>query len=253
MNIIVCTKAVPGFIKNPYVPDTQDRVNYDAGSIVINESDDYALEAGVKLAKKTGGKATVITAGSLSSQKVLQTGLGKDADRAIRVDTDAYDPARISKALAEAIKGQEFDLVVTGVESSDSMAAQVGVSIAEHLGLPFAYAVLEMEAGEADNTVRITKELGFGKKQIEEIELPAVVCFQTGTEPPSFVPVRKMMMAQRKPLKTLSIGDLKMEDYAASVKILEIFTPTDLSVAEMIDGTPAEQAAVVMQKIKEVI
>lgn len=252
MNIIICTKAVPGFIKNPEVPETQDRVNYDAGSIVINESDDYALEAGVKLAKKTGGKATVLTAGSLTSQKVLQTGLGKDADSAIRVDANFFDPGRTSQALAAAIKKQEFDLVVTGVESSDSMAAQVGVSIAEHLGLPFAYAVLEIEAGETDHTIRITKELGFGKKQVEEIELPAVVCFQTGTEPPSFVPVRKMMMAQRKPAKTMSIGDLEMGDLSASVKILEVFTPTDLSVAEMIDGTPAEQAAVALQKIKEV-
>lgn len=252
MNIIICTKAVPGFIKNPEVPETQDRVNYDAGSIVINESDDYALEAGVKLAKQTGGKATVLTAGSLTSRKVLQTGLGKDAHSAIRVDTTLYDPARLSKALAAAIKGQAFDLVVTGVESSDSMAAQVGVSVAEHLGLPFAYAVLEMAAGETDNTIRITKELGFGRKQVEEIELPAVVCFQTGTEPPSFVPVRKMMMAQRKPAKTLSIGDLGMENQAASIKILEVFTPTDLSVAEMIGGTPAEQAAAALQKIKEV-
>ena len=253
MNVIVCTKAVPGFIKNPEVPDTQDRVNYDAGSIVINESDDYALEAGVKIAKKTGGKATVITAGGLTSQKVLQTGLGKDAAAAIRVDTTWADPARTAKVLAAAIKDQEFDLVVTGVESSDSMAAQVGVSVAEHLGLPFAYAVLEMEPGETAETIRITKELGQGRKQVEAITLPAVVCFQTGTEPPSFVPVRKMMMAQRKPAKTLKGGDLVEGDPAAPIKILETFTPTDLSQAEMIEGTPAEQAAVALNKIKEVV
>lgn len=253
MNIIVCTKAVPGFIKNPQVSDTQDRVNYDAGSIVINESDDYALEAGVKLAKKTGGKATVLTAGALTSQKVLQTGLGKDAAGAIRVDSNFYDPDRTAKALAAAIKQQEVDLVVTGVESSDSMAAQVGVSIAEHLGLPFAYAVLEMEPGETDKTVRITKELGFGKKQVEEITLPAVVCFQTGTEPPSFVPVRKMMMAQRKPAKTLKVSDLDMADAKSPLKILKVFKPTDLSMAEMIEGTPQEQAQAALSKIKEVV
>jgi len=169
------------------------------------------------------------------------------------VDANFFDPGRTSRALAAAIKKQEFDLVITGVESSDGMAAQVGISIAEHLGLPFAYAVLEMEAGEADNTVRITKELGFGKKQVEEIELPALVCFQTGTEPPSFVPVRKMMMAQRKPAKTLSVSDVEMADQKAGIKILELFTPTDLSVAEMLGGTPAEQAAAALQKIKEVL
>jgi len=252
MKIIVCTKAVPGFIKNPAVPESQDRVTYDAGSIVVNESDDYAIEAGVKLAKKTKGKTTILTAGALTSKKVLQTGVAKDADTSIRVDTDYYDPERIAKTLAAAIKTQEYDLVVTGVESSDSMAAQVGVAVAEHLGVPFAYAVLEMEPGETENSVRVTKELGFGMKQVEEITLPGVVCFQTGTEPPSFVPVRKMMMAQKKPSKTLTVGDLGVADLEPSVKIVEIFTPTDLSVAEMIEGSPVEQAAAAMQKIKEV-
>ncbi len=77
MNIIVCTKAVPGFINKPSVPETHDRVDYEAGRVVLNESDDYALEAGIKLAKKSGGKTIVLTCGSLSVQKVLQTGLGK--------------------------------------------------------------------------------------------------------------------------------------------------------------------------------
>ena len=253
MNIIVCAKAVPGFIKNPQVSENQDKVDYEAGSIVINESDDYALEAGIKLAKKTGGKTTVITAGSLSSQKVLQAGLGKDADNAVRIDINLAEPVRVARALAEAIRQQDFDLVLTGVESSDNMAAQVGVSVAEMLGVPFAYAVLEIAPGETGQTVRITKELGFGKTQIEEIDLPALVCFQTGKEPPCFVPVRKMMMAQRKPIKTIVAKDLATVDQTASVKILDISPPKESALAEMIEGTPPEQAATVMNIIREVL
>jgi len=253
MNVIICTKAVPGFIKNPAIADSQDRITYEAGSIVINESDDYALEAGVKLAKKSGGKATVVTAGPLTSQKVLQTGLGKDADSAIRVNTDFSDAGRVAETLAAAIKSQEFDLVITGVESSDNMAAQVGTALAEHLGLPFSYAVLEMEAGSDGKSVRVTKELGFGMKQVEELTLPAVVCFQTGTEPPSFVPVRKMMLAQRRPSKTMTPEELQTAGKASGMKLLEVFTPTDESVVEMIVGTVPEQAAAAIQKIREVL
>jgi electron transfer flavoprotein beta subunit len=256
INIIVCTKAVPGFIQNPQVPETQDRINYEAGSIVVNESDDYALEAGIKLAKKLGGKTTVLTAGSLSSQKVLQIGLGKDADGAIRVDADLFEPAKIAQVLALAIECQDFDLILTGVESSDNMAAQVGVSIAELLGLPFAYAVTEIEQVEGQKTIKITKELGFGKKQVEEIVLPALICFQTGTEPPSFVPLRKMMMAKSKPIKTLTLKDLDLEDQfskMAFVKIVDVFSPKEMSTAEMIEGEPSEQASVLMTKIREVI
>jgi electron transfer flavoprotein beta subunit len=253
MNIIVCTKAVPGFISNPSLPETHDRVDYEAGSIVLNESDDYALEAGIKLAKKSGGKAVVLTCGSLSVQKVLQTGLGKDADAALRVDANLFEPTATARALAAAIRKQEYDLVLTGVESSDVMAAQVGISIAEMLGLPFAYAVTEIQPGEKEKTIRITKELGFGKKQVEELELPALVCFQTGTEPPGFVPVRKMMLAQRKPIKTLTLTELGSSGQPLSVEILDLFSPSEAGMAEMIVGDPATQAAVVMQKIREVL
>ncbi len=62
MKIIVCIKAVPGFIMNPKVSETQNRIDYDAGSIIVNESDDYALEEGIKLAKLSGGEVTEIMA-----------------------------------------------------------------------------------------------------------------------------------------------------------------------------------------------
>jgi electron transfer flavoprotein beta subunit len=253
MNIIVCVKAVPGFVNKPSVPETHDRVDYEAGSIVVNESDDYALEAGIKLAKKSGGRTVVLTCGRLSVQKVLQIGLGKDADAALRVDADLFEPLATARALAAAIQKQEFDLVITGVESKDLMAAQVGISIAELLGLPFAYAVTEIQPGEREKTIRITKELGFGKIQVEELVLPALVCFQTSTEPPSFVPVRKMMLAQRKPIKTITLTELGAGAIPLSTEIMEIFSPKEACMAEIIGGDPATQAAVVMQKIREVL
>ena len=253
MNIIVCTKAVPGFVNKPSVPETHDRVDYEAGSIVLNESDDHALEAGIKLAKKSGGRTIVLTCGPLSVQKVLQTGLGKDADAALRVDANLLEPVATARALAAAIQKQEYDLVITGVESSDVMAAQVGISIAEMLGLPFAYAVTEIQPGEREKTIHITKELGSGKKQVEEIELPALVCFQTGTEPPSFVPVRKMMLAQRKPIKTVTLTELGAGGQPMSTEIIDIFSPEEAGKAEIIGGDLATQAAVVMQKIREML
>jgi electron transfer flavoprotein beta subunit len=253
MNILVCTKAVPGFVIHPSVPETHDRVDYEAGSIVINESDDYALEAGIKLAKKTGGKTIVLSCGSLSVQKILQTGLGKDADAALRVDANLFEPTATARALAAAIRKQEYDLVITGVESSDVMAAQVGISIAELLELPFAYAVTDIEPGEGEKTIRVTKELGFGKKQVEELDLPALVCFQTGSEPPSFVPVRKMMLAQRKPIKTLTLSDLDTGERPLSIEVVDIFSPKEAGMAEIIHGDLATQASVVMQKIREVL
>ena len=119
------------------------------------------------------------------------------------------------------------------------------------LGLDGHFATRRWE--QPENVIRITKELGFGKTQIEEITLPALVCFQTGNEPPGFVPVRKMMMAQRKPIKTIAAKDMAAVNQIASVKILDISPPKESTLAEMIEGAPPEQAAVVMQKIREAV
>lgn len=254
MKIIVCIKAVPGFIMNPKVSETQNRIDYEAGSIIVNESDDYALEEGIKLAKMSGGEVTAITAGPLSSQKALQTALGKDADKAVRVDTNQVEPASIAQLLAAAIGQRDFDLILTGVESRDMMAAQVGVSIAERLGLPFEYAITEIKRGEEEGALKVIKEMGFGLKQVVEIQLPALLCIQTGTVPPRFVPVRKMMMAQSKPVETVATADLNLDQASlktASWEVIDIFSPKQMSTAEMIIGEPSEVATVLMRKIKE--
>lgn len=253
MRIIACIKAVPGYIENPAVSENHDKVEYDAGSIVVNESDEFAIEEGVKLARKSSGNLTVMTAGSLASQKALQTGLGKDADKAVRIDTELFEPGKTAHALAEAIKHIGFDLVLTGVESSDLMAAQVGVSLAALLRIPFAYAVTEIEISDDKSRLNVTKELGHGLKQVEEIPLPAVICLQTGTVPPSFVPIRKMLLAQSKPIQTFSLSDLGLEEtfLAPSFKISEIRSPQEMSQAEIISGEPGQVASKLVKKIKE--
>jgi electron transfer flavoprotein beta subunit len=253
VKIIVCVKAVPGYITGPKVSDKPDNIDYTAGSIIINESDDYALEKAVALKKKTGGEVTVLTMGSLSSQKVLQAAFAKDADKAVRVDLESMDPKKTAELLGKAIKDMEYDLILTGVEARDTMGSQVGLRIAEILNIPFAYAVTEVIPGEEDKTIQMIKEVGAGLKQKEVLNMPALLCVQTGNTPTSFVPFKKMMMAQRKPVKTLKPSDLGMNEMPDSgVRIVEVFLPSDSAQAEIISGSPKEIASVVMSKIKEV-
>jgi electron transfer flavoprotein beta subunit len=254
VKIIVCVKAVPGYITDPKPSGKDDTIDYKAGSIIINESDDYALEEGVALKKKTGGDVTVLTMGSLSSQKALQTALAKNANKAQRVDEESMDPGKTAALLAEAIRGMAYDLILTGVEASDTMGSQVGLRIAELLDIPFAYAVTKVEPGDENKTIKAVKEIGAGLKQSEELKLPALLCIQTGTTPTSFVPFKKMMMAQKKPVKTVKISDLGFDEVpSAAVKIVDVFSPSDTASAEIISGTPEEIASSVMGKIKEVV
>lgn len=254
MKIVVCVKAVPGFIINPQVSEMQDRVNYKAGSIIINESDEYALEAAVALKKKLGGEVTVVTTGPLSSQKALHTGLAKDADKAVRIDADFIDCRLIARALAESIKRLGCDLVLTGVESSDNMAAQVCLLVAEMLGMPFAYAVTKIEEGSSPQTIKVSKELGGGVEQVMEITYPAVLCMQTSSTPLSYVALRKMLQAQSKPVQTFTVKDLGIDEEflkSSPFKIVDVFSPQRTSNAEILTGKPAEVATMLIKRIRE--
>lgn len=257
MKIIVCVKAVPGYILNPQLAGERNKIDYTAGSIMMNESDEYALEKALALKKECGeGEVTVMTAGTLSSQKALHIGLAKDADRAVRIDTDTIDSASVAAMLAEAAKIFGYDLILTGVESSDHMTAQTGVLMAGRLELPFAYAVTEVEKGDQAGTLKVTKESGGGVRQEIEMTLPALLCIQTGTKLPSYVPLPKMLRARSKPIKSFTAKDLNMEEElkrSISPRIVEIFSPQRASMAAIIEGNPSEIASVVMQKVKEVL
>lgn len=256
LRIIVCIKAVPGFIMNPEISEAGDGVDYTAGSIILNESDEYALQEAVALKKEFGGEVTAVTVGTLSAQKALQVGLAKGADKAVRIDANPFDPAVTARLLAGAIQSLQYDLILTGVESSDYMGARVGLTTAELLGLHAAFAVTEVASGEEPDTLRVIKELGRGRKQILEMALPVLLCMQTGTAPLTFVPFRKMAQAQSKQMQTMRTRDLGLEQdpvASSSSRILDLLSPQERARAEIITGSPAETVSVFHARMKEVL
>jgi electron transfer flavoprotein beta subunit len=256
MKIVVCIKAVPVLIGYPQIAETRDRFNFKASNNIMNETDEYALEAALALKKELGGEIVVITAGSLQSQQVLYTGLAKGADRAIRIDASFADGERTAIVLAEAIKKIGYDLILAGVESSDNMAAQVGMSIAERLGVPSAYAVTNVARGPQPNTMAAVKELGNGLKQALEIKLPALLCTQATSMHLSYVPARKLIQARAMTLECLSLKDLNISKElleSGPYSIVDVFPPPRMSKAEILGGQLSEVAAVLVQRIREAL
>ena len=253
MKIVVCVKSVPTQVTKVAVAEGHDRVSYEAGPFLINESDEYALEEAMALKNQYGGEVTVITVGPLKTQQVLYVGLAKGADKAIRIDADFANGESTSKALAAALSNMEYDLILTGVESSDAMAAQVGVSLAERLGIPFAYAVTKVEKGEKEGTLRIAKEMGGGVEQVLEMSLPALMCIQVGIVPVNYTSLRKLLQARSKPVRCLTLTDLNIKDVGTREKqviLVDISLAKRTRRAEMLAGATSEVASVVVQKIK---
>lgn len=251
MDIVVCIKAV--CMSPVRFEVAQEGYKIDCGSrtLVMNEVDEYALEQALVMKGEFGGSITALSAGGLPSQDILYIAKAKGVDRATRVATEYSDPELVSELLAKAIQRQHFDLILTGVESSDGMYGQTGITLAAKLGLPFAYAVTEINAKVTPGFVRVKKELGSGVYQVMDIKLPALLCVQTGIQPLKYTPPAKIIRARKDPLEVFSVDDAA-STMAGKARFTEVFKPEITRKAEIIQGKPAEVAPIVIKKILEV-
>ncbi len=240
MRVMVCLKSVPREVVRTSVNDDSDRVLYESMGQTVNESDEYALEQALILKAATGCEVIAASVGSLKCQDVLYLALAKGANQGIRIDFDTNDPDAIATAIARAATKLQCDLVLTGVESWDNLAAQVGTLAAAKLGIPSAYAVTNLEVGAQPETLKVTKELGWGIQQLLDIQLPAVLCVQSSAQPLSYAPPAKIIKARREPLKNLSAVALDIDKQAIAqssrFKIIDVRVPERKSQAQFFEG-----------------
>src|SRR5215470_10129399 len=133
-------------------------------SYEVNEPDAYALEEALRQKEKNGGEVVAITAGPPRAQQVLREALAKGADRAIHLEGPEFvglDAWNTAKAIAAAIKDEQFDLVFTGLQSDDYGFAQTGVILAELLGRPHATIIMHIEKSEGGIKVKRELEAGY--------------------------------------------------------------------------------------------
>src|SRR5262245_23607472 len=137
MKIAVCIKQVPTRDWQPRLDEHATWIRETDATYETNEPDAYALEEALRLKERHGGEVVVCSAGPARVAQVLREALARGADRAIHVEDDAMaaaDAFVVSAALAGAMKGENFDLILTGLQSDDQGFGQTGVVLAERLG-----------------------------------------------------------------------------------------------------------------------
>lgn len=255
MKIVVCCKAVPGVVTEAKIAPDGKAVHYQGEFLAMNECDESALEEAVALKRAHGGEVTVLSMGPITGQDILYLGLSKGADRAIRIDAQTQDPQCASVVLAAALKKLGYDLVLTGAQSRDTLSGQVGITVADRLGIPFAYAVVDVQVTNS-STIRVRKELGGGRCAHVELSLPALLCVQTGIRPLTYVPSARMMRARQQPVRSFSLAELGLEAeqlIARGYRFVDIFQPRRTSQVEFLQGRPQEIATTLLTKIKEAL
>jgi electron transfer flavoprotein beta subunit len=253
MNIVVCCKAVPGLVTDLKIGADGKAIQYQGQLLAINECDEYALEEALALKRKHGGQITAISMGNIKALDILYYALAKGADKAVRIDCESQDPRVASTVIAAALRKVDFDLVLTGTQSRDTLGGQVGIAAANLLGIPFAYAVVEVEAGE-NNTVEVRKELGGGRYAKVELMLPALLCVQTGIQPLTFVPPARRIRARQQPVASFSLVDLGLQAEQLApqgYRFVAVHPPERVHQVELLQGSPQEIAAALLTKILE--
>src|SRR6188474_2392296 len=120
MKIAVCIKQVPTREWQPRVDDSKTWIREPDAGFEMNEPDAYALEEALRLKEKHGGEVVVCSAGPARVAQVIREALARGADRAIHVEDDSLasaDAFSVADALASAMQAEQFDLVMTGLQS----------------------------------------------------------------------------------------------------------------------------------------
>ncbi|HAA35069.1 MAG TPA: electron transfer flavoprotein subunit beta [Firmicutes bacterium] len=256
MKTFVCIKRVPDTSEAEVKVDATGKdVDNSRFSFDINDADNYAVEEAVLIKEAKGGTVQVVCLGPQDADVMIRMALAKGGDSAIRIDDpriNVLDPLKVAKVLAAVVKGQEFDLVLTGCMANDDGNMAVGVAMAEELGVPHAAMVKKLEV--EDGKVKAHRELEGGISEVVEIDLPAVITIQTGINEPRYAPIRGIRQAQKKELKVLKLEDLGLAESdvnadSSLVELQKLYIPEVVSHAEIIEGEPEEKAEIMATKL----
>lgn len=250
MRVLVAIKEVALLaddfaIEGTTVPETDLRYE-------LNEWDEYALEAAVRLGEREAEVEVVtVTVGPDRSEETIRKGIAKGADRAIRVWDDALssrrilDPMTKARVLRPIVEEETPDLVLTGVQGGDDAFGATGTALAAMVGFEWAAVVNELALNSAAGSVSVHRELEGGVTELVDVELPAVLAIQTGINQPRYASLRGIRMAQRTPIDVRTLDDLGLDvaSLGPAFELTSLAEPTSETETQYIDGDAAAAAA----------
>ena len=223
MKIAVLVKQVPGSESPLSIKNSNTWLDEEKVAYIMNESDNYALEEALLLKEGTQDcEVVVVSLGPERVKKIIREGLAKGADRGIHLNinsNDLTDPLSIAKIFADALKSENFDLILSGLQSDDLGHGQTGIIIGELLNM--STGSLAVSTKLDGNQIAIKQELEAGFFQNVRMTLPASITIQSGLNTPRYPSLKGIMGAKKKEIKTLDIDSLDQ-----SIKISKLYLPS---------------------------
>jgi electron transfer flavoprotein beta subunit len=257
MNVIVCLKQVPGTTQVKIDPQTNTLVRQGVEAI-LNPFDAYAMEEGVKLKERFGGKVTVVSMGPPQADKMLREAISVGVDEAYLLSDREFagsDTLATSYTLCQAIKKiKDYDVVICGRQTLDGDTGQVGPELAQMLGLPFVAYVSKIEevAGGAMKVQRLVDE----GHEIIEIALPCVITVTKEINVPRLPSIRGVFKAKSAKIPVWTAADIQANKEStgragSATVVVKTFIPERVRTGQVLPGTVEEQVDALIAKLKD--
>jgi len=236
MQVVVLVKYVPDPTGTPRLGE--DHLVQREGDGALDPGDEYAVEAALRLVEADEGEVTLLTMGPEGATTAIRRGLSMGAHRGVHVTDPALrgsDTLGTAKVLAAAIGRQPFDLVLSGVESTDGYTGTLPMAVAELLGVPSATFARTIEV--TDGALRIERQTDLGY-DVVEAPLPALATITGSGAEPRYPTLKGIMAAKSKPVEQLSLNDLGLSegDVAPSQRVLTVTATTEKGPGEVIQA-----------------
>jgi len=257
MNIVVCLKQVPATTKVKIDPQTNTLVRQGIKNIV-NPFDTYALEEGVRIKERHGGKVTAVTMGPLQAEDVLREAISTGADETILLSDGAFagaDTLATAYTLARAIdKLEHYDIIICGRQTIDGDTGQVGPELAEMLGIPFVAYVSKIE--EIDNGYMRVKRMVEEGHEVIETPLPAVITVVKEINTPRLPSLRGLARSRSAVIPIWTAQELDVNKNmvglsGSATRVIKIFFPQRVHHGEVLQGDLESQVESLIDKLRD--
>lgn len=232
MKILVCISNVPDTTTKITFTDNNTQFNTNGVQFILNPYDEIALSRAIELTEGNGGSVTVINVGEATTEPTIRKALAIGATDAVRINAKPHDAWFVAYQIAQYVKTNPFDLILTGRESIDYNGSKVAGMVGELLDLPSVSIIKKLDLEGTQATVEREIE---GGKEILTIPLPFVAGTAEGVAEPKIPNMRGIMSARTKPLTVVEPAEVK-----TSSEIISYETPAPRGQVKLI---PADDAA----------
>ncbi|MBE8714725.1 electron transfer flavoprotein subunit beta/FixA family protein [Sphingobacterium hungaricum] len=245
MKILVCISNVPDTTSKITFTDNNTAFNSNGIQYIINPYDEIALAKAVELAEGGNASVTVINVGDQSTEPTIRKALAVGADEAVRINAAPRDAWFVANQIANYVKENPVDLILTGRESIDYNGTQVTAIVAELLNLPSVSIAKKLTIN--NNEATIEREIE-GGKEVVSTSLPVVVGTAEGVAEPKIPNMRGIMSARTKPLNVIEPIDVTVLS-----KITGYESPTPRGAVTLVDAGNVDELVNLLHSKAKVI